>query len=62
VNYCQIDSCDHYSDHLNLEAVSPKMGSYFADVVVVVALAVTETENAETAVRMGPDYSVGHLN
>ena len=60
MNYCQIDSCGHYSDHLNLEAVSPKVGSYFADVVVVVAPAVTETENAEMVVGRGQGYL--HLN
>jgi hypothetical protein len=42
---------------LNSEVV----GLCVADVVVVVvALAVIETENAETAVRMGQDYL--HLN
>ena len=44
-----------------LQAVSAEAGSYLADVMVVVTAA-TETENAETAVRMGADYPVGHLN
>ena len=60
MKYCQIDSCDHNSVRLSSEVV----GLCVADVVVVVVvvLAVTdgETENAETAVRMGQDYL--HLN
>jgi hypothetical protein len=58
VNDCQIDSCDHYSVRLNSEAVSAEVGLSVADVVVVVAMVATETEteNAETAVRMGADY------
>jgi hypothetical protein len=49
---------------LNSKAVSPEVvGLCVADVVVVVvALDATGTENAETAARMGLDYSVGHLN
>ena len=61
MNDCQIDSCDHNSVRLNSEAVSAEVGLSVADVVVVVvALPVTETENAETAVRMGQDCL--HLN
>jgi hypothetical protein len=57
VNDCQIDSCDHYSVRLNSEAVSAEVGLSVADVVVVAMVATeTETENAETAVRMGADY------
>jgi hypothetical protein len=58
VNDCQIDSCDHYSFRLNSEAVSAEVGLTVADVVV--SMVATETENAETAVRMGADYL--HLN
>jgi hypothetical protein len=58
VNDCQIDSCDHCSDRLNPQSVSLEVSSHVADVVA--ALAVTETENAETAVGTGQDYL--HLN
>ena len=56
MKYCQIDSCDHNSVRLNLEVV----GLCVADVVIVVALAVTETDNAEMVVRKGQDCL--HLN
>jgi aerobic-type carbon monoxide dehydrogenase small subunit (CoxS/CutS family) len=63
VNDCQIDSCDHYSVHLNSEAVSAQLGLSVAAVVATVATeSEIETENAETAVRMGQDYLLGHLN
>ena len=62
MNDCQIDSCDHYLVPLNPEAVSAEVGLSVADVVAVVVMAATEseTENAETAVRMGADHL--HLN
>jgi hypothetical protein len=58
VNDCQIDSYDHYLVRLNSEVV----GLCVADIVVALAVTEgeTETENAETAVRMGQDYL--HLN
>jgi hypothetical protein len=63
VNDCQIDSCDHYSVRLNSEAVSAQLGLSVAAVVATVATeSEIETENAETAVRMGQDYLLGHLN
>ena len=56
MNDCQICCCCEYgSFHSCVKAVSVEAGSYLADVVVVVTAA-TETENAETAVRMGADY------
>ena len=63
MNDCQIDSCDHYSVRLNSEAVSAQLGLSVAAVVATVATeSEIETENAETAVRMGQDYLLGHLN
>jgi hypothetical protein len=63
VNDCQIDSCDHYLVRLNSEVVSAEVGLSVADVVAMDATErETETENAETAVRMGQDYLLGHLN
>ena len=63
MNDCQIDSCDHYSVRLNSEAVSAELGLSVAAVVATVATeSEIETENAETAVRMGQDYLLGHLN
>jgi hypothetical protein len=63
VNDCQIDSCDHYSVRLNSDAVSAELGLSVAAVVATVATeSEIETENAETAVRMGQDYLLGHLN
>ena len=63
MNDCQIDSYDHCSVRLNSEAVSADVGLSVVDVVVVAVVVVAterETENAETAVRMGADYL--HLN
>ena len=63
MNDCQIDSYDHCSVRLNSEAVSADVGLSVVDVVVVAVVVVAterETENAETAARMGADYL--HLN
>jgi hypothetical protein len=68
VNDCQIDSYDHRLVCLNSEVVSAEDGLSVAAVVMVVVVVAgvvateNETENAETVVRMGADYLLGHLN